>query len=199
MQPKTSTPSSVQCVCETCGTEFFVYPAHIRARNVRFCSTRCRDAGARLRRQPLGERIWPKVDKAGPVPDYRPELGACWIWLGHRRSDGYGGVNIDGTGRLAHRVVFALQFGDVPPDLTLDHLCRVRTCVNPSHLEVVTIAENVLRGLGPTALNARMTHCIRGHDDWRLTGSGRRLCRTCERLRRRQQASRRVEPVPCRR
>lgn len=64
---------------------------------------------------------------------------------------------------FAHRRIYEMLRGPVPDDLTLDHLCRVRHCVNPAHLEPVSNRENVLRGVGPTAENARRTHCRRGH------------------------------------
>jgi hypothetical protein len=72
--------------------------------------------------------------------------------------------------------------------LTLDHLCRNKACVNPAHLEPVTNRENVLRGVGLSAENARKTHCKRGHplsgDNVVVSKGGRkRRCVACERLR----------------
>lgn len=70
----------------------------------------------------------------------------CWIWRLSRNRDGYG-VEWDGKAmRLAHRVAYERENGAIPAGLTLDHLCRERSCVRPDHLEVVTQAENVRRG-----------------------------------------------------
>ena len=75
--------------------------------------------------------------------------------------------------------------GPIPEGLTLDHLCRVRACVNPAHLEPVTLRENTLRSpSAPTAINARKTECLRGHaftpeNTW--VHRSRRCCRECKR------------------
>ncbi len=126
----------------------------------------------------LGERI-EKITESG-----------CWIWMGACRDSGkgYGRVWANGQSLYAHRAVYELLRGPIPEGLTLDHLCKVRCCVNPSHLEIVTRIENAMRGLGPLANNARKTHCKNGHlfteenTDIRRTkssvGIGRR-CRTC--------------------
>ena len=92
------------------------------------------------------QRFWPKVNKAGPAPTYRPDLGPCWLWTAYLYK-GYGRFN-GGQGRIveAHRFAYELAKGAIPSGLVLDHLCRVTSCVNPDHLEPVTIAENVDRG-----------------------------------------------------
>jgi hypothetical protein len=108
----------------------------------------------------------------------------CWEWIGAKIPDGYGQMLWDGRLQLAHRISYEIAYGrPVPEGLTIDHLCRNRACVNPAHLEVVTMTVNVLRGIGPTAVNARKTHCVNGHPldgsnlKWRSDG-GRR-CRVC--------------------
>ena len=82
----------------------------------------------------------------------------------------------------AHRFSYETLVGPIPEGKILDHLCRVRMCVNPDHLDVVTHGENLRRGFGTTGLRARQTHCIRGHE---LSGrnvkvyGGKRYCLTC--------------------
>lgn len=113
----------------------------------------------------------------------------CHIWTGKpAKKTGYGRVREDGKLWYAHRWVWRKAKRKLPRNLTLDHLCMVRTCINLDHLEVVTIKVNILRGGGPTAINARKTVCIRGH---KLEGSnlyvikatGYRQCRACRPLR----------------
>lgn len=109
----------------------------------------------------------------------------CWEWTGSL-SGGYGmftptGRNVDQC--PAHRVVYELLVGPIPEGLVLDHLCRLPRCVNPEHLEPVTFQENVLRGIGPTAVNAAKTECINGHpftpeNTYAWPGRGRH-CRPC--------------------
>lgn len=92
----------------------------------------------------------------------------------------------EGRSILAHRFAYELAHGSIPEGMTIDHKCRVRHCVRPSHLEPVTGKVNILRGESPSAKNARKTHCIRGHPLFgdnliiRSDNDGRR-CRTCQR------------------
>lgn len=115
--------------------------------------------------------------------------GGCWNWLLTRNQLGYGVIprrylSDRFKSRYTHRVAMVMQ-GLMRPDESrpVDHLCRNTSCCNPSHLEVVSIRENVLRGVGPTAVNSRKTHCIRGHEftseNTRITSAGRRNCRAC--------------------
>lgn len=123
------------------------------------------------------ERFMEKVTES---PD------GCWLWSSSVRPNGYGEFHYEGRTVLAHRWVYARLAGPIPDGLQLDHLCRVRACVNPDHLEPVTQRENLLRGESPSAVHARKTHCPNGHD-YELHGKrnprGDRRCRTCERER----------------
>lgn len=134
--------------------------------------------GTRVRKM-TDEVFWSLVDKSGD----------CWIWTGaFAVRTGYGKAGRRGS---AHRVAYELLVGPIPEGQQLDHLCRVRLCVNPDHLEPVTSQENLLRGETHAAKNAAKTHCYRGHD---LTGDNvrvniwinkkgqvrqRRKCRAC--------------------
>lgn len=99
------------------------------------------------------------VDKRGPKS--LRVRGRCWRWTGHFYSNGYGKLQRVGlSSTLAHRIVYALLEGPIPEGLELDHLCRHRWCVRPSHLEPVTRAVNIQRGY-----QARMKdRCRNGHD-----------------------------------
>lgn len=106
----------------------------------------------------------------------------CWLWWGRRTEDGYG---IFGIPKRAHRVAYELFIGPIPDGMQLDHLCRVRHCVNPAHLEVVTGKENTLRGNTITGLNAQKTHCPANHplegDNLYIDARGGRACVICRR------------------
>ena len=115
--------------------------------------------------------------------DWHPS--GCWLWTGRLDPKGYGTVHVFGKSQRAHRVVYELFVGPIPDGLELDHLCRVRHCVNPDHLEPVDHKTNVLRGDGWGAKNARKTHCVNGHEftdeNTRLRIDGSRDCRACAR------------------
>lgn len=102
----------------------------------------------------------------------------CWIYLGpfgySRSGVAYGRY----SGENAHRVSYRSFVGPIRKGLTVDHLCRNPLCINPRHLEAVTLEENILRGFSPTALNGRKTHCPGGHPYIYLP-SGIRGCRLC--------------------
>ena len=140
-------------------------------------------------------RFWSHVDKDGPVPERKPELGPCWLWTGCVNHRGYGRFSIpDGSG--GHREVPAARWicdfthGVMAVKEEPDHLCLNTSCVNLAHLEVVTQRENILRSSGPAAINSRKTHCIHGHEftpgntyiHVKRDGSVRRSCRTCMRI-----------------
>lgn len=134
------------------------------------------------------ERFWAKVNKDGPIPNGRPDLGPCWLWTGAKDQRGYGHLTSNGRTLQAHRHGYELTVGPIPAKLVMDHLCRVVACVRPSHLEPVTHATNLARGIGPivTALRAAaITHCPSGHpysfENTYVNPAGSRECRACSR------------------
>lgn len=131
-----------------------------------------------LEQAKIEARFWAKVNKTE----------GCWIWLGATQGKGYGTFSLAGKSQQAHRVAFMLIHGAFPlPNLTLDHLCHNRSCVNPKHLRIATHQENILAGNGQAAREARQTHCIHGHpfskDNTMTKSNGGRDCRTCNRFR----------------
>lgn len=136
------------------------------------------------KRTPEAQRFWQKVDKDGQLPKWAPFLGPCWLWTAATDRHGYGVFNALGSPKRAHRASWWLRQGEWPSGY-LDHLCRVRRCVNPDHLEEVTLAENLLRGFGASGVNARKTHCVNGHEftpenTYKVsTMPRRRVCRRC--------------------
>lgn len=123
-------------------------------------------------------RFWSKVDKTE----------TCWLWTASIRNQGYGVFWPQWrTNVPAHRWAYEQIIGPVPDGLELDHLCRVRNCVNPAHLEPVTHRENMLRGHTFAAANARKSECINGHelsgDNLMPTRANERRCRQCDRER----------------
>lgn len=126
--------------------------------------------------RPVADRFWPKVDKTD----------SCWLWTGAKNSSGYGRVRKAGRDLAAHRLAYEEMIGPIPHGLQLDHLCRVRSCVNPTHLEPVTGRTNILRSTSFAAQNAAKRACTRGHQftsENTYLFAGRRHCRACGRIR----------------
>ena len=114
----------------------------------------------------------------------------CWEWKGNTTTNGYGKWQ-RGPGhreRVAHRITYE-HYKDmkIPDKMQGDHLCRNRICCNPDHIEIVTPSENTLR---QDHAGRRKTHCPKNHeysdDNTRITPDGKRVCRTCDRLRQRE-------------
>lgn len=112
------------------------------------------------------------------------EETGCWEWKLSTFNNGYGQKRHGGKTMLAHRYMYELHRVPIPGGLCLDHLCRNKICVNPKHLEAVTMKENAMRGVGPASINAKKTHCAKGHPyrgrNLRIDScTGQRICRIC--------------------
>ena len=133
-----------------------------------------------MKEKKIEERFWSNVHKTE----------TCWLWLGTINDNGYGCFSMSVNGKRfskrAHRVSYELIVGPVQEGLDLDHLCRVRNCVNPNHLEPVTRKVNLRRGIGITAVRAKQDSCIHGHplsgDNLIIKKNGCRQCRECSRI-----------------
>ena len=146
------------------------------------------------------EWIWVRVS---PVP-----VTGCWLWTKAMGKKGYGLLAEPmPNGRFkmvsAHRYAYRTFRGEIPVGLTIDHLCRVKLCVNPWHMELVTNRENQLRGDGMGGANARKTHCPQGHlyssdNTYSYVSGGkcRRICKTCHKAHLRRSYRRRISLAP---
>lgn len=125
--------------------------------------------------------------------------GGCWLWAGAMQMrKGYGTIWYDGRSRKAHAVSYELNVGKIAEGLEIDHLCKVTSCINPRHLEVVTPDINKARSNGVGTINAAKTHCVHGHaftpeNTYQRPGRNWRICRECQgdmcRKHRRQKAN----------
>jgi hypothetical protein len=148
--------------------------------NLLQCGTKTQfNLGVNLLVSKLAQRFWSKT--APPEPDTD-----CWLWTGRCRDDGYGRFSVDGLWKTAHRFAYEMLVGPVPEGLELDHLCRNRRCVNPSHLEAVTHQENMRRS--PILGAKPKTHCPHGHSysTAYIRKDGSRKCRECSTIKERQ-------------
>lgn len=127
----------------------------------------------------------PKI--AAKLERYSVDSSGCWVFQAIALRKGYANISFRVDGKRyqvgAHRASYMIRSGEIPEGLVIDHVCRNRRCINPEHLRAVTSAVNAIENnVGPTAVNARKTHCIRGHE---LSGDntylyrGMRKCRTC--------------------
>lgn len=128
----------------------------------------------------LEDRLMKKVSLSSAV-------SGCWIWTGYVNKAGYGMYGVNYKRQMAHRISYELFVGPIPKYLELDHLCRVRNCINPLHLEAVTCRENLRRSpICMSTIRANKTHCLNGHafdEANTYKHNGHRWCRKCHLMR----------------
>lgn len=126
----------------------------------------------------------------------------CWLYAGYKNSLGYGSFENGGITYRAHRAMYEDARGTIPFGLVIDHLCRVPSCINPLHLEPVSVRTNILRGIGLAAQASKQERCAKaGHPFtssniyWRKakydTGRMWRVCKTCRKQQTAERAARR--------
>jgi len=119
----------------------------------------------------------------------------CWNWTKAKNQKGYGHFKINDKSLKPHRIVFETFNGEIKKNYVIDHLCKNRICCNPDHLRQVTIKQNTLENSNSLqSINARKTHCIRGHifDDSNTylihyKNGIKRQCKKCKKLYNKQQ------------
>ena len=114
--------------------------------------------------------------------------GSCWEWQGGLDHGGYGKFHHRRATYRVHRLAYLAIVGSIPDGLVLDHLCRNRSCCNPTHLEPVTNRVNIMRGETIAAQRAAQTHCVNGHEftdgnTYAHPKTGTRTCKECARIR----------------
>lgn len=123
------------------------------------------------------------------IQNVEVDENGCWIWRGTILRSGYAQTRVLNKGILAHRLSYETYIGPIPKDLVIDHLCRVRACVNPFHLEAVTVSENNRRMM--KFRSQSITHCRNGHNysepnNLRFDKKGKRYCGECNRIRKKR-------------
>lgn len=156
------------------------------------CALRLKEAGKGAHRM-IGRPKRPATRDEGQrviVTRSLRDAGDHWIWQGSKDRKGYGNVWFGQKWWRAQRLAYWAFHGSLDKALTTDHLCRVHACVNPEHLRQITNRENVLIGVGITALNAKKRRCQNGHDlippNVYIDPHGWRYCKPCRRSRKKK-------------
>jgi hypothetical protein len=169
-----------------------------RAAHPRVVGGPLRTADGQMAPVPAYMRLDLYTDRDGPVPEHAPHLGNCWVWT-RGTVKGYAYLRVGKRKVQAYRLNYERWIGPIPAGAVMDHLCRVRRCVRPAHLDPTTYSENARRSpLHAGNTKAARTHCLEGHEYtaentyWKPDGS--RRCRACQAALKRQETG--ADPRP---
>lgn len=191
-------------ICKECRKRFLAFEWEVKRGGGKYCNPSCfyksrkgkRHSNEQKRKMSISMRI-AKAKTKVPIADrffkfVDKSQDGCWNWKGGLYHHGYGAFSDANRKPVrAHRFSYELHKGKIPKGLTIDHLCKNTSCVNPEHLEAVTIKVNVLRSDSFVAINARKTECKRGHDimnpeNYYRTKLGGRACKICSKTKGKQ-------------
>lgn len=161
--------------CSECGLEFEGNPRR------KCCSADCKRVRAARQKGVLRRQSEPLLAHEVLPSTYWQQVqttGFCWLWVGYLDEDGYGRFTLRNRAYSSHRAVYVSLVGSAPSGKVIDHLCRVRNCVNPDHFEFVDAGVNTLRGFSPPMVRRQRETCPSGHE--REVG---KRCAVCESIR----------------
>lgn len=133
-KPRGKRPKGLHIRCIACGKYRYVGPYFMNS--AKYCSRKCAGTALLTTDVERAQAFWSKVDKSAGEQ-------ACWIWNGAVTTHGYGCVAHKGRVLGAHKVAYLISKGDVPQGLQVRHSCDKPLCVNPSHLSIGTLQDNM--------------------------------------------------------
>lgn len=175
--------------CLRCNLQFTIPPSKAKEGKGKYCSLTCYKG-------PRGDQEERFMRQVYKEPTYQ-----CWLWQGHIGKNGYGRWKPAGRSVSTHRWSYERFIGPIPEGLQIDHICNIKSCVNPEHLQPVTARVNVLKAKkGITSINAAKTHCVNGHPLFGANlriyvtkdGKKSRVCKSCRQDRSKIQARKRL-------
>lgn len=179
------TKEEIEILVSTCHTQsrYIDLITYLPRRTRQTIKHKVRELNLKLKVTIDEARFWSKVNKnSGIFGESGKYPTECWIWIAGIQNDGYGSFKSQKRTIVAHKFIYENNIAKVEDDKELDHLCRVRNCVRPDHLQPVTHLINARRG-NSGLFNRNKTHCKQGHEftssNTYITTDKHRECRTC--------------------